>query len=76
MLVLSVPPYHTNPSSSSLGLGSSFSLGSVSQYRTNTERERMKELGQSRNVEVRRLPHVSFLAADCHCSPPIATARH
>ena len=28
------------------------SMSSLSQYRTNTERERMKELGQSRNVQV------------------------
>ena len=27
-------------------------MSSISQYRTNTERERMKELGQSRNVQV------------------------
>ena len=37
-------------------------MSSISQYRTNTERERMKELGQSRNVDVLWL--LTFSAPD------------
>ena len=37
-------------------------MSSISQYRTNTERERMRELGQARNVEVLWL--LTFSAPD------------